>query len=143
MVVGNHAVETMCGRGEITYVHRRPPTQNLSGPGLPNANETIRILKRERAEHSRIDDAEDCGVGADAKRQRGDPDGGKAGVLRIVRPAYLRSCNNESIKPNPPMLRVTSLTNATLPNSRRAARAASSGASPRSILCLVSIARWA
>ncbi len=67
----------------------------------------------------------------------------KPGVLRIVRPAYLRSCNNESIQPNPPMLRVTSLTKATLPNSRRAARAASSGASPRSILCLVSIARWA
>jgi len=68
----------MCGRGEITYVHRRPPTQNLSGPGHPNANETIRILKRERAEHGGVDHAEDGGVGADAKRQRDDRDGGEA-----------------------------------------------------------------
>ena len=113
----------------------RSPARRSCGcccPRLVHHDQVLALWIRQRPQQQLIDDREDGGVGADAKRERKDDGNREAGVRRNPRP-MCRASRITSSKKRPARISwPASFCLSTLPNLRRASSRASASLMPRS-----------
>jgi hypothetical protein len=78
-----HTAEGNAVRPPLLVVELGDPglVEAVCGVGVPEHHQPLRVSERQRPEQDGVDDAEDCGVGADAQRERQERDAGEGRLL--------------------------------------------------------------